>query len=66
MNSTDPEKFAMRIMDAKFGNDVRWQQAKKMASSGNVKEKATNMFKERGVDIEALVNDTLNEINSLK
>jgi hypothetical protein len=66
LNSTNPGVVAMKIMDSKFGNNPMWTQAKQMANTGNAKEKATNMFKERGVDIEKLVNDTLKEINSLK
>lgn len=62
LNSANPSVVAMRIMDNKFGNNPMWSQAKQMADAGNAKEKAVNMFKERGIDIEALVNNTLNEM----
>jgi hypothetical protein len=62
LSSTDPAAAAMKIMDVKFGNNPRWQQAKQMAESGNAKEKAKNFFSERGVDIESIVNNILNDI----
>jgi hypothetical protein len=66
LNSTDPNTAAMKLMDTKFENNPMWAQAKKMASSGNAKEKAVNMFKERGVDIEAIISQTMNELDNLK
>lgn len=63
MRSANPEQMTMAMMDRKFGNNPMWQQAKQMAQGGNAKEKAKNMFGERGIDIENVVDGIVKEIN---
>jgi hypothetical protein len=66
LSSTNPEQVAMKMMDAYVGKNPQyaslWEQAKKMAESGNAKEKAANMFAERGVDIDNVVDSVMKEI----
>lgn len=65
--SANPEQMAMGMVDAFVQKNPNysglWEQAKRMAGSGNAKEKAVNMFNERGVDIEKVVDATIKEIN---
>lgn len=65
--SANPEQMAMGMVDSYVKKNPNlapvWEQAKQMAGAGNAKEKAVNMFKERGVDIEQVVDSTMKEIN---
>lgn len=65
--SANPEQMAMGMVDAFVQKNPNysslWEQAKRMAGTGNAKEKAVNMFNERGVDIEKVVDATIKEIN---
>lgn len=66
-SSANSEQMAMGMVDAYVKKNPNlapmWEQAKQMAGAGNAKEKAVNMFKERGVDIEQIVDSTMKEIN---
>lgn len=65
-SSANPEQMAMGLIDSYVRKNPQyapmWEQAKQMAGTGNVKEKAVNMFGERGVDIENVVDGVMKDI----
>lgn len=66
LSSANPGQVAFGIVNAYVNKNPQyaplWKQAQEMANSGNAKEKATNMFAERGVDIENVVDGVMKEI----
>lgn len=64
--SANPQQMAFGFVDSYVKKNPQyapmWEQAKQMASSGNAEEKAKNMFSERGVDIEEVVDGVMKEV----
>lgn len=69
--SANPERMALGMIDALVGNNQKyaqlWQQAKDMAFSGTEQEarqKARNLYAERGIDVNEIVDGVMKEVNS--
>lgn len=66
--SANPEQMALGIMNAYVGKNPNlapmWKQAQEMARSGNAREKAVNMFNERGINIDEVIDGIAKEVNS--
>jgi hypothetical protein len=66
LSSANPEQMAYGMVNAYVSRNPQyaplWKQAQEMAGSGNAKEKAVNMFSERGVDVEEIINGVAKEI----